>query len=143
MVFRLSRRQHLQIAALLWILVGATLAMRGTSWVMRDDHTRWLFAAILPLSIVAGYWKGAALMSKSASRAAERIRLLAERTPIWQLYSPSMYLLVAGMIALGVASRWAGAHWHVRGFVGILYLVVGIGLIIGSRPYWQARKYLS
>ena len=143
MIFHLSRRQHLLVAALLWILVGATLAVRGTSWVIRDEHTRWLFAAVLPLSIVAGYWKGAALMSKSAARAVERIRLLAERTPVWQLYSPSMYLLVAGMIGLGLASRWAGDQWPIRGYVGILYLVVGIGLITGSRAYWQARKYLS
>jgi hypothetical protein len=140
MRFHLSRKQHLQIAGLLWILVGVTLAVRGTSWVMRDEHTRWLFAVILPLAVIVGVLKGTSLMSKSASRAAERIRLLAERSPIWQLYSPSMYLLVAGMVVLGLASRWIGAHWHIRGFVGILYLVVGIGLITGSRAYWQAWK---
>lgn len=119
------------------------LAVRGASWVIRDEHTCRLFAIILPLSIVAGYWKGAALMRKSAARAAARIRRLAEHTPVWQLYSPSMYLLVAVMVALGVAGRWAGDQWPIRGYIGILYLVVGVGLITGSFAYQQARKALS
>jgi len=141
--FHLSRKQHLQTAALLWILVGAMLIARGTVWVLADRHTHWLFAVILPLATVAGIVKGAAVLSKSATRAAARIRLLAERTPVWQLYSPSMYLLVAGMIVLGIACRWVGAHWHIAGYVGILYCIIGVGLITGSRAYWQARKCLQ
>lgn len=118
------------------------LIVRGLLWVRHDPHTHWLFAAILPLAAVAGVAKGAAVLRKSAARSAARIHLLAERTPFWQVYSPATYLLVVGMMALGFACRWAGAHWHVTGFVGILYLVIGVGLITGSYAYWQARKCL-
>ena len=62
-----------------------------------------------------------------------RIHRLAEATPCWQLYSPATYLLIAGMMALGLACRWAGAHWHIYGAIGALYLVVGIALLVGSR----------
>jgi len=147
MRFHLSRRQHLQIAGMLWMMVGVMLIVRGTiwvtSWVMKGHHPQWLLAAILPLAALVGVLKGVAVLRKSATKSAERIHLLAERTPIWQLYSPSTYLLVLGMMGLGFLCRWAGAHWHIVGFVGILYLIIGVGLITGSFAYWQARKCLS
>ncbi|MHB9131669.1 MAG: hypothetical protein ACYDBB_11350 [Armatimonadota bacterium] len=140
MSFHVSRRQHMLIAALIWILVGAMITVRGILWVLADDHTHRLLAIIIPLAVILGIIKGVALLSKSASRVTARIHTLEERSPVWKIYSPSMYLLVGGMMGLGVACRWAGPHLHIVGIIGALYLVVGIALIAGSRTYWQARR---
>ena len=111
------------------------ITIRGAFWVLTDAHThRWLLV-ILPLAVVLGWLKGTAVLSKAAARAVARIGGLAERTPFWHLYSPAMYLLVAGMMALGIACRWAGNRWHFTGIVGSLYLVIGVALIVGSFAY--------
>ena len=132
-----SRRQHLQHAALLWILVGTMLGIRGMIWLLADAHMHRLLVVIIPIAAVLGIIKGARLLSKSALQVAARIHALDERTAFWQLFSPSTYLLIIAMMGFGITCRLAGAHWHFMGIIGILYLVVGIALITGSRTYWS------
>ena len=122
---------------MLWMLVGIMLCLRGGYWIFADSHTSHLCFLILPLALLAGIVKSAWVLEKSAARTTARIRQLDERSPIWRLFSPTTYLLILGMMALGVACRWAGKHWHITGAVGILYLVVGIALLSGSRKYWM------
>ena len=111
------------------------LGIRGIIWMFRDAHTHRWMGVLLPLALLLGLLKGMVGLRKSALRTAERISHFADCTPFWKLYSAPTYLLIVGMVALGFACRWAGAHWHVSGDVGVLYLVVSIGLITGSRAY--------
>ncbi len=134
-----SREQHIVHAAVVWVLVGCMITARGTVWVLADLHTHAWLAVILPLAALLGVGKGVWVLGRSAGRSVARIRALDARTPWWRMYSPAMYLLIAGMMALGIALRWAGAHWHLVGAVGILYLVIGIALLAGSGAYWKAR----
>lgn len=138
MSWQVSRRQHIRHAAVIWLLVGTLLGVQGMVWVLGDQHTSRLLAVILPCALLVGLLKGVAVLSRSAARTVTRIRALADLTPVWQLYSPSTYLLVGGMMVMGRAFRWAGPHWHIVGDIGALYLVVGIALISGSWAYWQA-----
>jgi hypothetical protein len=131
----ISKRGHLRNAALIWVLVGLMLGVRGTIWIFRDAHThRWMIL-LIPLALLLGLFKGTVVLRKSARRAAERISSFEDRTPLWNLYSAPTYLLILGMMGLGFVCRWAGAHWHVSGDVGVLYLVIGIALITGSRAF--------
>ncbi|MHB9026938.1 MAG: hypothetical protein ACYC7E_22615 [Armatimonadota bacterium] len=139
MRFHVSRQQHLRHAAIVWVVVGLLLSARGLHYMATDLRFQGVFPYLLPVAILLGVLKGAAVLNKTAARAVARIRELADRTPVWQLYSPAMYLLIVGMILLGIAMRWAGAYWHLAGTVGAIYLVIGIALVIGSRAYWQAR----
>lgn len=137
---QVTRRQHIQHAALVWVLVGMMIAGRGLYWLWSDPRTHAYFPYILLVAVALGVAKGLAVLSKSANGTVARIQQLAERTPFWQMYSPATYLLVAGMMAIGIACRWAGAHWHVTSEVGALYLIIGIALISGSRTYWAAQN---
>jgi len=133
----ISRQRHLKNAALVWVLVGLMLGIRGMIWILGDVHThRWIIV-LLPLALLLGLLKGTVVLRKSAMRAAERISRFSDRTPFWKLYSGPAYLLILGMMALGFACRWAGAHWHLSGDIGVLYLVISVGLITGSRAYSQ------
>ncbi len=134
-----THRQHLHHAALLWTLGGVILCLRGLLWLATDAAThRWLLA-LLPLAVLLGSLKGVALLGKTARDGIERIHRLPARSPVWHLMSPAMYLLLGGMIGLGIACRWAGAHWHLFGVLGGLYLAIGVALLTGSRAFWQAR----
>ena len=42
------------------------------------------------------------------------------------------------MIGLGIGLRWLGVHWHEIGYVGVIYAVVGVGMLTASAAYWQA-----
>ena len=111
--------------------------VRGIIMVSQDSHTHGWLAVIVPLAALLGFLKGALVLRKTAARSAARIETMAERTPWWQLFNPATYLLIAGMMGFGVACRWAGAHWHVIGIVGVLYLLIGIALLFGSQAYWR------
>ena len=79
-------------------------------------------------AVLLGVVKGRCLLWRTAARSAGRIHQLADRTPFWQLFSRAMYLLMGGMMLLGIACRWIGAHWHVYGVVGVVYVIVGVAL---------------
>jgi hypothetical protein len=134
-----TREQHIVNAALVWVLVGLVLTARGTLSVVADAHTHAWLALIFPLAALAGVGKGVWILGRSAGHAVARIRALDARTPVWQMYSPAMYAFIAGMMALGLLLRWAGAHWHLAGAVGTLTFVIGIALLAGSGAYWRAR----
>ena len=125
-------------AALVWLLVGSLMVVRGLLWVGADPRIEGWFPLILLGAVLVGVFKGVVVLRRAAIHAVARIHTLAERSPAWHLYSPATYLLVAGMIVAGTAFRWAGIHWHLTSMVGALYLVVGIALIAGSRTFWQA-----
>ncbi|HOS42578.1 MAG TPA: hypothetical protein PK794_02715, partial [Armatimonadota bacterium] len=102
----------------------------------------WL-GVLLPLAALLGVVKGSTLLARAARRISARIARLPAHTPIWRLYSPATYLMILGMMALGLACRWAGAHWHFIGTVGVLYVTVGVALLAGSRAYWTAGESLK
>ncbi|OPZ86775.1 MAG: hypothetical protein BWY76_00787 [bacterium ADurb.Bin429] len=133
-----TQRQHLWHAALVWIVVGIFLCARGLLWLLADPRYHPWLGVLLPLAALIGLVKGGTLLARAARRISARIGLLPERTPIWRLYSRSTYLIILGMMTLGLACRWAGAHWHFIGTVGFLYIAVGVSLISGSRAYWSA-----
>lgn len=137
MSINISQRQHLMNAALLWIMVGVMLGIRGSLWMFADLHLHHLLAIILPLAVVLGLIKGSVLLRNSAHQAIARIMTLNKRTPFWMLFHPSSYLLIIGMMGFGVICRMAGRYWHIMGIIGFIYLIVGIALITGSLTYWS------
>lgn len=143
MTLTVSRRQHIRHAAFLWLMVGTFLGVHGMMWLLADAQMHRLLAIIIPGAAVVGILKGAVLLRKSAVAITRRIHGLDERTPFWQLFSPATYLLVLGMMGIGITCRVAGTHWHVMGIIGILYVIIGIALITGSRTYWAAAMRVT
>lgn len=138
MLLHVSRQQHIRNAAILWVLVGLMLCVRGFLWVHGDAHTRTKLFVLLPVALILGAVKGRAMLRKAAKSAIARIYLLDTHTPIWRLFSNATYRLIGLMILLGIACRFIGSHYHISGAIGTLYIVVGIGLITGSATYWRA-----
>lgn len=116
------------------------LGIRGIIWILGDPHTHRWIALLLPLAVLLGLFKGLVVLRKSALKSVERISHFPDHTPFWKLYSTPTYLLIVGMMALGFACRWAGTHWHISGDVGVLYLIISIGLITGSRTPMLIRE---
>lgn len=133
-----SARFLKQLAGAIWLMVGVTLLAR--SWPMlvdahQDSGLGWtIFAAVTGLLL--GGVKGRYVLWKTARRNRRRLEALSA-APIWQVFTGKTWILVAGMIGLGLALRaGAGAGWYAWAPVAGLYAGIGAALGVSSMAYF-------
>lgn len=128
---------HLLLAALLWSVVGALLALFGGEWVWLSWG--WTGAAISLAALAAGLAKSHWVLDRAAGRMAGRIAERGDGRCIGGFLSWKTWLLVALMSGSGRLLRYlVGAN----GLVGLLYLAVGVALLRSSRVLWRERGRL-
>jgi len=127
-----SRRTRLLLAALVWTGVGSGLFITGVHWVLLT-HVRWAWPARLA-ALAVGWAKGRYVLSRSAEANARRIEGSTDHRFIGAAFSVGMWLMAAGMMALGAYLR----HAHVpRFYLGLVYVAVGTALVLGSLVSWS------
>lgn len=125
-----SQKTHLLLAALLWTIIGLFLVQRGIGYLI-DDKLLLLTAA----GILAGSLKSRYILDKSAERGVERIKRFADNTCVGAVYSWKTWLLVAGMMLLGILVRSSSLPETI---VGTVCIAIGWALIRSSRLGWTA-----
>ncbi len=127
-----SVKTHLRAAAIMWSLVGATLSGFGFYWVW--DSTlgyKWCFViAVVILGIAKSRW----VLDKAADKMVLRIRQRGDGKCIGGFLSPWSWLMVVGM---SVSGRLLRAYLLTEGWAGLMYVLVGIGLMLSSRKLWK------
>ena len=128
------------VVCIIWTAVGLMLVWRGLPYaglraepdvVGLTGASTWI---ALAAALVVGIGKGLTALRKGARRAVTHIVRQGERAPAWNVFSPVMYLLVAVMVAAGVALRRAPYDATAKAWiVGILYPAVGVALLIGGQ----------
>jgi hypothetical protein len=91
-------------------------------------------AILFVLSLSIGYAKGRFVLSKSATRTINRLRTLPSPTPIYQLYSPPYYLLLALMVCLGISIKYLGITGEIRAIIDV---AIGTALLSGSIEFFR------
>jgi hypothetical protein len=128
---------HLLLAALLWSVVGTVLALFGGRWIWLDWG--WAGAAASAAALTVGIAKSHWVLDRAAGRMAGRIAERGDGHCIGGFLSWKTWLLVALMSGGGRLLRYlVGAN----GFVGLLYLAVGVALVRSSRILWRERAAL-
>jgi len=127
-----SRKSHLFLAALLWTIVGILLMRRGVLWLMVDGNVVYAVPAVL-----IGTLKSLFILDKSAKKSIDRILDLADGSCLGAVYSVKTWLLVIGMMAMGVLLRKSSIPFEI---VGFLYVMVGWALFFSSRTGWKFWK---
>jgi len=128
-------RVHLLLAAILWTVVGTALAYFGTRWAMAwESSFVWL---CLGLAAGIGVVKGRLVLHKTADRIIRRIRTRGDGRCLGGFLSPKTWAVVGGMM---VAGRLLRGGLLPRVPVGFIYVAVGVALLLGSRPLWQAWR---
>ncbi len=123
---------HLLLAALLWSVVGSLLAFFGGRWIWLD--WRWAGTLAAVLAIGAGMAKSRWVLDRAATRMIARIVERGDGRCIGGFLSWKTWLLVGLMSGGGRLLRGlVGAN----GFVGMLYLAVGVALLRSSRLLWR------
>jgi hypothetical protein len=126
-------RRHLLLAAAMWTVVGFVLAAVGTVWTVRAPHP--LSPWLLPIAAALGLVKARWILDAAGRRIVERIEARGDGRCLGGFLSLRSWALVAVMIIGGRLLRAGGVDLHL---VGLLYVVVGTGLLLASRIPWQA-----
>jgi hypothetical protein len=135
-------RIHLLLAAVLWSAVGAALMAVGARWELevRTPVTPWLIAA----AVAGGWLKARWVLARTGRRIAGRIAARGDGRCIGGFLSLPSWALVLVMV---VAGRLLRGGLLARHLVGLLYVLVGTGLLVASRVLWRAwtgsRPHLS
>jgi len=154
---KLSHSKLIAISGLVWLAVGIYLLQLGLNLLltgvgqdlaasnfpllrMLAPYMGGLEMAIIALVVVAlliGYLKGRYVLGKSAKRGVERIRSFDNPAPLKNIYSAKYYILLAGMVGLGISIKYMGLSNDVRGLIDA---AIGSALINGAMIYFQHAK---
>jgi hypothetical protein len=132
-----ERRTLVVAAALTWSVVGVGLTVRAGFWLAPAGRAALWMA---PVAVALGLLKGRFVLMRLAARNLERIRLLSphkERICVFAFQSTQSFLIVLGMIGLGIALRHSPLR---RDLLGMVYLAIGTALFTASFSYWRARS---
>jgi len=137
----LDKQRLLQIAGLIWIIVGLFLIYRGSGLynlaVIEQNTSKETLIISVILGVVIGILKGMFVLSKTALRNRNRINQLVPPLSIHHIFSGSFYVLIAGMMILGFLLRAFNTYLGGYVVVASIYCGIGMALIAASSVYWK------
>ena len=132
------------LAGSIWGLVGLFLVIRGAimyqAALETQNATQTALAISIAISIIIGVVKGRFVLSKTARRNKSRIENIEGPLKIYHVYAKSFYILIAGMIALGVTLRTYNESLGGYVVVAPVYCGIGLALIVSSLVYWKSES---
>ena len=137
----MGKQRLLQIAGLIWVIVGLFLIYRGSGLynlaVIEQNTSKETLIISIILGVVIGILKGKFVLSKTALRNRNRINQLVPPISIHQVFSGPFYGFIAGMMILGFLLREFNGYLGGYVVVASIYCGIGMALIAASRVYWK------
>ena len=137
----MNKQRLIQVAGLIWIIVGVFLIYRGSGLynmaVTEQNTSKETIIISLILGIVLGIIKGKFVLSKTARRNCDRINQLSPPLKIHNIFSGPFYGFIAGMMALGFLLRTFNTYLGGYVVVAAIYCGIGMALIAASYVYWE------
>jgi len=127
-----NRKTLERVAGVLWILVGILLIARAIPWILSSHIAGWIAGGI---GLVIGIFKSRFVFVPLATKNIARIQKLSpdrEKICIFAFQAMQAYLLIAGMIALGILFRLSPFP---RTILILVYVTVGSALLLASPQY--------
>lgn len=146
------------ISGLVWIAVGFFLLTFGLSLLTlpltADAVNTPLLDLVAPyfggneqaivvlvaIALYIGFLKGKHVLGKSARKGVERLKILPNPVSIAKIYSAKYYILLGGMVGLGMSIKYFGIPTDVRGFIDV---AIGSALIQGGVIYFRLAHTLK
>lgn len=158
-MLKFSHAKMITFSGLVWFVIGFYLLELGLSLlvgnlnvgsdVTRESHP--LLHALAPylgsiemtalalvvVALLIGYLKGRYVLGKSAKRGADRLKAMDSPIHITKIYSPTYYLLLGGMVCLGISIKYFGLSNDIRGWIDV---IIGSALINGAMIYFKIAR---
>lgn len=153
---KLKHKSLITIAGLCWFLIGIFLLSIGLRLIVQkavlyeinevSGHSLIAFFAplaggfqqagmiLIALALFIGYFKSRFVLAKTVRRMVTRIRHLEQPAPLYKMYSPAFYAIIAAMMGLGMLMRVTGIATDIRGLIDV---AVGSALINGALLYFK------
>lgn len=135
-----TKRILLFIAAVVWTFAGTMLFTRGI-WMMNvNPDSFWIRFLI---SLVSGILFYIVLFTRISRKHVNRIiHLPVERPAFYSFFDKKGYIMMVGMISLGIFLRTSGIVSPF--YLSVLYVTMGVPLFISSlRFYYSGIYYYS
>ena len=140
----MGKQRLLQIAGLIWVIVGLFLIYRGSGLynlaVIEQNTSKETLIISIILGVVIGILKGKFVLSKTALRNRNRINQLVPPLRIHQVFSGPFYGFIAGMMILGFLLREFNGYLGGYVVVASIYCGIGMALIAASSVYWKNEQ---
>lgn len=137
----MNKNLLMKLAGGLWGAIGAFMLYRGFGLyqlaVEKQHSTQKVIIISLALGVILGIAKGIFVLSKTARRNKARIESLSAPLKVYHVYPKSLYILIPGMILLGILLRNFNQYLGGYVVVGAIYCGIGLALIVSSRVYWK------
>ena len=95
---------------------------------------------LIALGLLIGFFKGRFILGKSAKRGVERICSFPNPTSLSNIYSAKYYILLGGMVGLGMSIKFLGLPNDIRGLVDV---AIGAALINGAMIYFRSAVEMN
>lgn len=135
-----TKRILLFIAAVVWTFAGTMLFARGIGMMNVNPDS---FLIRFLISLVCGilfYW---VLFTRISKKHVNRIlQMPVERPTVFSFFDKKGYIMMVGMISLGIFLRTSGIVSPF--YLSVLYVTMGVPLFISSlRFYYSGIRYSS
>jgi hypothetical protein len=119
----------------MWSCVGAGLFSVGTYWLLKNGEARGFILLVIAAGV--GLGKALLILDRTTLSNIDRVKSRGEDRCFGGFLSPSVWIIVIGMMLLGRILRTIGLP---KPILGLIYGAVGIGLLYSSRLFWRAWK---
>ncbi len=120
------------IAGLMWLLVGIMLMNYARIWLSPEsEKIVFIFAGAGVLSALIIHHFG---FLRVADKNLKRILSMEEKVSVFSFISWKSYVLIAGMITLGITLRHSAVP---KNYLAVLYIGIGMALFLSSIRYMR------
>lgn len=160
-MFKFKQATLIACSACVWLFIGSLLLFKGLRLFVAtleshptpfphyplveglqnicaspEQAVMWLIL----LALFLGYFKGRVVLAKSVRRVVDRIKAMPNPANILHIYSRGYYILIAGMIGLGVGMNLLHVWTDIRALVDV---TIGSALIQGAILYFREARALK
>ena len=125
-----TRKVLLFIAGVMWLCVGAMLLNYSYSWlILESGRIVFIFSGSgIVLALLVHHFG----FLRVADKNLKRILLMEGKVSVFLFITWKSYILIAGMIAMGITLRHSVIPKH---YLAVLYIGIGLALILSSVRY--------
>lgn len=135
---RTTKRVLLFIGAVVWTYAGVMLLSKGLGMMDIDPEH---YLPRLMGSVIGGALFYLVLFTRISKKYVNRILQLEDHPGIFSIFNRKGYIMMVGMISLGVFLRTSGIVAPF--YLSILYVTMGIPLFISSIRFYYSGIYYS
>ncbi len=135
----MRHREWIAISGLIWLGIGMMLLYKGLHLIAQSDIQEKMATLWVAIGLLIGFFKGRFILAKTVRRVVLRIISLNLPIRLNEVYAPAYFLLIGGMMGLGVLFRFLPILQEFRGMIDI---AIGSALVNGAILYFRAAKKL-